>query len=93
MLSTLLDYVLCRPRYKTMKEKLDDAEAAVTAATQDQKPTLTRTLSIRIPRTASCERCYDTVVVSPAEAVTPEWQCGPCAAGGSGRPRAPRACC
>ena len=95
MFSALLDYVLCRSRTKTMKEKLDEAEAVVTATSGDQKGggALPRTLSIRIPRTASCERCADIVVVHPAEPVTPEWKCAPCAAGGSGLPHAPRPCC
>lgn len=107
MFSALLDYVLCRSRAKTMKEKLDEAEAVVTATSGDQKPlypqgqggggaALPRTLSIRIPRTASCERCSDIVVVHPAEPVTPEWKCAPCASGGRGLPHAPRpggACC
>lgn len=90
MFGFLIDYLLCRSRVKTMKEKLDDAEAAVENATAPKEPGLPRTLSIRIPRTASCERCFDVHVVSPPEADSPEWHCSSCVVGGSGRPRCPR---
>lgn len=97
MFGFLFDYLLCRSRAKTMKEKLDDAEATVeaslTGAVAPKEPGLPRTLSIRIPRTASCERCYDVHVVSPPEADSPEWHCSSCVVGGSGRPRCPRAAC
>jgi len=92
MFGFLIDYLLCRSRVKTMKEKLDDAEKAITEPKEVAAAGtgLPRTLSIRIPRTASCERCFDVHVVSPPEADSPEWHCLSCVVGGSGRPRCPR---
>ena len=90
MCGTMLGFLFdCLRRFKTMKEKLDDADSAMEAGSP-LAPTLSPSLSIRIPRTASCERCYDICVVSPAEAVTPDWKCDSCVAGGSGQPRCPR---
>lgn len=109
MLTALMNCLL-RRRNKTMKEKLEDAEVLVSTmekggADDPCAPTLSPCLSIRIPRTASCERCFDIQVVSPVEharsractvvadgdqPVTPDWQCASCRVGGSGRPRCPR---
>lgn len=93
MLTALMNCLL--RRRKTMKEKLEDAEVLVSSmekggAGDPCAPTLSPSLSIRIPRTASCERCFDIHVVSPVEPVTPDWQCESCRVGGSGRPRCPR---
>lgn len=93
MLAALMDCL--RRRRATMKQKLEDAESAISAmeaGSTDPKPTLPRTLSIRIPRTASCERCHDVRVVTPEQAATPDWECDSCVVGGAGRPRCPRVC-
>jgi len=46
-------------------------------------------MTIRIPRTASCESCTDITVIHPYEGDTPEWTCSSCENGSGSFPTEP----